>query len=357
MQNETVCSQHQAGNEISDKIHIPLKQEYCDESQDLLQRFASFSFNTPEVSEKKLSLLKRLLLLQKKNNLGEIGDPSFLLDENFELSPKNYSLLLEYTKKTAKKLNDLMTQSSDLFSSYLNIHQTPDFIESSEESSLHMCSPSIDSNSTRDSDQLSDYYPSFTSLTPEGVTPRNSQYVKQPKFEINRAWDNEKDKLLIKLTSKYNKDWKKVAKTMSNIYQTKYNYEFLKDRFKQLANSNMKLMKYAYKPEKKMPEQNVEDWNSMEYQLTKKIPNGFKQKSHSQLVGQTRMNLFDSLLDETNNVHKIPTKNERESIHYFYTRDQQMTSKTLEVPWISFDFDKEFGSEDQLFTRITPCHE
>jgi hypothetical protein len=354
MQNETICSQHQSGNEISDKIHIPLTQEGCDESHDLLQRFASFSFNTPEVSEKKLSLLKRLLLLQKKNNLNEIGDPSFLLDENFELSPKNYSLLLDYTKKTAQKLNDLMTQSSDLFSSYLNIHQTPDFMESPEEGSTHMCSPSIDSNSTRDSDQLSDHHPSFT---PEGVTPRSSQYVKQAKFEINRAWDCEKDKLLIKLTSKYNKDWKKVSKTLSNIYQTKYNYEFLRDRFKQLSTSNVKLLKYAHKPEKKMPEQNVEDWNSSEYQFTKKIPNGFKPKSHSQLVSQTRMNLFDTILGETNNVNRIPTKNERESIHYFYTRDQQMASKTLEVPWISFDFDKEFGSEDQLFTRITQCHQ
>jgi hypothetical protein len=355
MQNETV-SQHQAGNDMFNKVHIPLPQGCSDESQDLIQRFASFSFNKPEAYEKKLSLLKRLLLLQKKNNLYEIGDPSFLLDENFELSPKNYSLLLEYTKKSAQKLNDLMTQSSELFSSFLNINQTPDFLETTEEASTHMCSPSIDSNSTRDSDQLSDHYPSRTSLTPEGVTPRNSQYAKVAKFEINRAWDNEKDKLLINLASKYNKDWKKVSKTLSNIYQTKFNCEFLKDRFKQLATSNSKLMKYVHKPEKKLPEQNVEDWNPLEYQCPKQIPNGFKPKSQCQLVSQTRMNLLESLRDQTNSVNTIPTKNEKESIHYFYTRDQQMTSKTLEVPWISFDFDKEFGSEDQLFERVTHCH-
>jgi len=218
-----------------------------------------------------------------------------------------------------------------------------------------MCSPSIDSNSTRDSDQFSDLHPAFS---PEVGTPNNSQCAKFAKFDANRAWDKEKDKLLINLVLKYNKDWKKVAKALSNLYQTKFSSDFLRDRYKLLSSSNMNLLKYAHKPEKKVMEHDPEDWNQQAHQFVKKVPNGFKQKPHTQLVNQTRVNLLDSLMEETessDHVHTQTSTPSNESFNYFYTRDQQIVQKTVEIPWISFDFDKEFGSQDQLFERITPC--
>jgi len=116
-------------------------------------------------------------------------------------------------------------------------------------------------------------------------------------------------------------------------------------------------MKYASKPERMMHEEDTQEFAPYEHQFHVKAPNGFKQKSHSHVVNQTRMNLLDSIYPQTaNNVQVNNINPPRESIHFFYSRDQQMTSKTVEVPWISFDFDKEFGSQDQLFERITPCY-
>jgi hypothetical protein len=348
MQNY-IPSQHLTNNGKSNKLFIPLNQEsYCDSHQ----QPNSFSFNTPELSEKKLELLKRLLLLQQKKNVSEIGDPTFLLDENFELSPSNYHKLLEYTKHTAEKLNTLMTQSSQLFSSYLNGFQAPVPTEPMDETLNYMQSPSMDSNSTRDSDQYSDINISIPS---ENVTPKNSLRVKDTPPKISRAWDSEKDKLLIKLVCKYNKDWKKVHEGLSNVYQTKFAIDFLRERYRQLYYSNQKLNKYTQKSNQmeEEPTSYAEDINKVSYQVMKKVPNGFKNK---QRVEATRKNLLDNMLGETDNSEQnYHAKNtqETESLQLFYTKDHHMESKTVDVNWISFDFETEFGQQEQLFERVT----
>jgi len=319
-----------------------------------LQRSKSANYSA-DLSEKKLELMKRLLLLQKQKNLAEVGDPSFLLDENFEISPKNYTKLLDYTKHTARKLNDLITKSSDLFSTYLNGYNKPEPIESIEENLNYMCSPSLDSNSTRDSDQFSDIYVSNNS---ESNTPKNSLKAREFNPKINRAWDSDKDKLLIKLVCKYNKDWKKVHEGLYNIYQAKYKLDFLKERYRELYYSNQRLNKYTQKSNKIQEETNgMDEENAKEhYQYVKKVPvNSFKQK---QKIESIRKNLLENVGPETVNYEKFNPMNkveDKESLKLFFTKDEQMASKTVEFQWFNFDFDSEFGQKDQLFERVTPC--
>jgi len=46
---------------------------------------------------------------------------------------------------------------------------------------------------------------------------------------------------------------------------------------------------------------------------------------------------------------------EKESFKFFFTKNEQVESKTLELPWTHFDFGREFGQEDELFERVTSC--
>jgi len=121
MINNSISSLHLDSSGISDDINVKVNSKTSSSSPNLLQLSQSTPTQSSTLSEKKLSFLKRLLLLQKETKMYEIGDPSLLLDENFDLSPKNYSKLLEYMKKTATLLNKVVGQSSELFSNYLGI--------------------------------------------------------------------------------------------------------------------------------------------------------------------------------------------------------------------------------------------
>jgi len=358
MYHYSLPSQHLDNYGDSERPYIPLNQDNFfpfREPAQPTQLTPKSSNGSSDLAEKKLELLKRLLLLQKQKNVAEVGDPSFLLDENFELSPKNYTKLFDYTKKTAQKLNALISQSSDLFSTYLNGFQKPEPIESAEETLNYMCSPSLDSNSTRDSDQFSDINQSSHS---GNSTPKNSMRVKDINPKINRAWDNEKDKLLIKLVCKYNKDWKKVHEGLYNVYQAKYKIDFLKERYREMYYSNQKLNKYTQKSNKFVQESSAIDEEHVKEPsllIRKNSANGFKEKRR---IETARKNLLENLTPETpnfNNFNPMNTVEDKESLQLFFTKDEHTVSKNVEVPWFSFDFDSEFGQQDQLFERVTPC--
>jgi hypothetical protein len=356
MQDDSASSQYLSNDMLLEKPHIPLNHDSFND-----QQVDRFTFSSPEISEKKLDLLKRLLLLQKKKSFTEIGDPSFLLDENFELSPGNYSNLLDYTKMTAEKLNNLITESSQIFSSYLNGFNKLEPTDKCDDDFSYMQSPSLDSNSTRDSEQFSDScqsIPSFNSLPSGNCTPKHSTQSREF-LSISKGWDSEKDKLLIKFVCRFNKDWKKVCEALFNTYQARYKIDFLKERYRQLYYSKQKLNQYTQKSNNPYLEQknSLNEMTAMNnYQNCKRSSGMFKQKR----VEVTRKHLFEDLLEAESPAESNPPKHipqtDTASFHLFYTKDHQLTSKTVDVPWISFDFDTEFGAEEQLYERVTPCH-
>jgi len=163
----------------------------------------------------------------------EIGDPSLLLDENFELSPKNYSKLLEYTKKTAARLNEVITQSSQIFSTYLGVPDKLEHAKLEEIPCLSHCHSiqSNDSNSTRDSEHISPQCSLGAYNSPSSL---NSEFKRRNRMEMTQVWESENDKILIKFATKYHKDWKKISKAFSLNYQLNYKPDFLKARHTQL---------------------------------------------------------------------------------------------------------------------------
>lgn len=355
MQHYSFFSQHLESLGDSDNFFAPSTQENYFTAEEPSKQSNSMQHNSPAVNEKKLELIKRMLLLQKKKqSLAGVIDPSFIMDANIDLSPKNYSKLLDYTKKTAKQLNDLLHQSSDLFSNYLNGFKKPETQESAEEKLHYMCSPSLDSNSTRDSDQLSE--PNFSS---ESNTPKNSLKPKEITPKANKGWDKEKDNMLIKLVCKYNKDWKKVQDGLLNQYFYKFNIDFLRERYRELYYSKQRLSKYTQKSNSYYENTGAmdEEYVKVPQFIKKTSLNGFKQK---QKIEATRKNLMENLISETDNSykfnhHETPVEHKESLQLFFNNREEQMASKTVEVPWISFDFDTEFGQQDQLFERVTPC--
>jgi len=280
------------------------------------------------------------MLLQKESEILEIGDPSLLLDENFELSPKNYSKLLEYTKMTAQRLNEVISQSSEIFSKYLGLSEKLEHISIEEIPKLSQCK-SVDSNSTKDSDRIHQR---------NHISKQFHTSSHDSSSQMTNVWESGNDPLLAKLVRKYHKDWKKIAKAFSLNYQLNYKPEFLRARYSQM----MKQEEVRTKSRKILQsfENNEmnEEWEN--YEGTKKIkientkPSESYEESHLLLTPPFSESDQCELLKDS----------EKESFKLFFTKNEQLESKTVELPWIGFDYNKDFGQEDELFERVTSCY-
>jgi len=283
-------------------------------------------------------------LLQKETQMYEIGDPALLLDENFDLSPKNYSKLLEYMKKTALRLNQVVSQSSDLFSNYLGLNDISEHLKHESLPNLvHTQSyQSVDSNSTRDSD------PSFSEEKCKDFHSHQPSW--KQKAKMSQIWESENDTIIIKLAKKYHKDWNQVSRAFSETYSLNYKPEFLKARYTQLikqetlVNSTRKNI------------QNLEDFTNKEsnyHERNKKVKvETYKEEPYSPSSGS-----FDQFLPyEANHMNYHIKDNDGESFKLFFTKNEQLESKILELPWITLDMNREFDQDNELFERVTSCH-
>jgi len=45
-----------------------------------------------------------------------------------------------------------------------------------------------------------------------------------------------------------------------------------------------------------------------------------------------------------------------ETFKLFFTKNEQLESKVLELPWITLDLNREFDQDNELFERVTSSH-
>lgn len=45
-----------------------------------------------------------------------------------------------------------------------------------------------------------------------------------------------------------------------------------------------------------------------------------------------------------------------ESFKVFFTKNEQLESKVLELPWITMDLTRELDQDNELFERVTSSH-
>lgn len=344
MINNPISSLHLDSSGISEDISAITNPKIASSSPNLLQLSPSTPNKSSTLSEKKLSLLKRLLLLQKETQMYEIGDPSLLLDENFDLSPKNYSKLLEYMKKTALLLNKVVGQSSEMFSNYLGLSDLSEHLKLAMPNIVHSQSfQSVDSTSTRESEPT---------VKKNNDSLKQSQIQKQ-KLKMTQIWESENDNTIIKLAKKYHKDWEQIAHAFSENYHLNYKPEFLRARYNQLVkqeavNSTRKNI------------QNFESFDDKKIDFMFEGSKKIKQESHSN-SNNSREDLdcfdlgqFDQFTPCETDPSISPVKaSDGESLKLFFTKNEQLESKVLELPWITLDLNREFDQDNELFERVT----
>jgi hypothetical protein len=352
MINNPISSLHLDSSGISEEPNDQVHNASVKSSPTLLNLSPTDGNGSPTLSEKKLALLKQLLLLQKQSKMHEIGDPSLLLDENFELSPKNYSKLLEYMKLTAQKLNEAITQSSENLSKALGLspYQEKAKIPSMPNLSHYN---SIDSVSTMDSDQA------LVQHLNHIKSPRQTITKQRGENEISQFWVSENDSILNKLAQKYHRDWNKISRVFSSIYHQNYKPESLRNRYMHLVkkNESVRTTRKKLQEFEDFPRNLENDFQG--YQA----PPCIKRVKQEPQIGADDMIGYEAIdgnmpeHKENEQVESLPLKDsERESVKVFYTKNEQLESKTLELPWINFDFERDFGQEDELFERVTSCY-
>jgi hypothetical protein len=346
MINNSISSLHLDSSGISEDINALHNPKNPTSTHNLLQLSPSTPNKSSSLSEKKMSLLKRLLLLQKETQMFNIGDPTMLLDENFDLSPKNYTKLLEYMKKTAGLLNKVVGQSSELFSNYLGLSDL------SEHLKLQAALPNIthcqsfqsaDSSSTRESDQ-----------TPKSSTKKNFESFTQSqsqkeKVKMAQIWESENDYTIIKLAKKYHKNWNLVAQAFSDHYYLNYKPEFLRARYNQLTkqeamiqSTRRNLQNFELFEEKK---------DCFSYEGIKKIKNDYNSREE---LDSFELAPFDQFTPCESEPAISPVRiSDGESFKLFFTKNEQLESKVLELPWITLDLNREFDQDNELFERVT----
>jgi len=275
----------------------------------------------------------------------DIGDPTMLLDENFDLSPKNYSKLLEYMKKTALLLNKVVGQSSELFSNYLGLSDLSEHLKMAALPNIvHSQSfQSADSSSTRESD-----------LTPKSSTKKNfdsftqSQSQKE-KVKMSQIWESENDNTIIKLAKKYHKNWNLIAQAFSDHYHLYYKPEFLRARYNQLVkqeaminSTRRNLQHFELFEERK---------DHFPYEGIKKVKNEINSREE---LDSFELTPFDHFTPCESEPAISPVRiSDGESFKLFFTKNEQLESKVLELPWITLDLNREFDQDNELFERVT----
>jgi len=348
MINNSISSLHLDSSGISDDVSAQVNSKFASSSPNLLQLSPSTPNKSITLSEKKLSLLKRLLLLQKETQLYEIGDPTLLLDENFDLSPRNYSKLLEYMKKTAVLLNKVVGQSSELFSNYLGIADLSEHLKLAPFPNIvHSQSfNSVDSSSTRESEQNGSNsnkknYDSFSKQSPQ-----------KQKVKMTQIWESENDNTIIKFAKKYHKNWNQIAQAFSDHFQLNYKPEFLRARYNQL----IKQEELVHSTRKNIQNFEVFEEKKADFHFdgTKKIKVETTYREDQDCFDMNPFEHFGPCHSEPEiSPARVP---DGESFKLFFTKNEQLESKVLELPWITLDMNREFDQDNELFERVTSSH-
>jgi len=171
---------------------------------------------------------------------------------------------------------------------------------------------------------------------------------------MTQIWESENDNTLIKLAKKYHKDWKKITQAFIENYNLYFKTDFLKARYTQLVKQEDAVNSVR----KNL--QSYEDFENVELGL-----NGFEgsKRIKHEIDFKEESNYFDSgvfdnfTAGDSDHCEIFQTKDtDGESFKLFFTKNEQLESKTLELPWITLDLNRELDQDNELFERVTSCH-
>ena len=239
---------------------------------------------------------------------------------------------------------------------------------------LSLSSPSRENYTSNDSEDCYDL-PSYNSPDQDSSDSYKSRGIhgvgRPPKRNSsaksyhNRTLDNdffdEKDeKLLLELAPKYKNDWKKISKRMFRLNNKKFGLNFLRIKYKELADDNVKKrVRFTHKEDLMIAKYSQiygHDWTKIAFYFTNRTPIMLKNRYYH----MKKKNILDKLVKEVEELEKGNVNIDRigedpkELLQVFTSHEDglSMGSKRIPVPSSSFDVN-DYNPEGQLSDTVT----
>jgi hypothetical protein len=233
-----------------------------------------------------------------------------------------------------------------------------------------LSSPSRENTTSNLSDELMDMT-SYTSpmldslqshkLNGAGRPPKRNSSAKS---YHNRTLDNENfdekdEKLLLELAPKYKNDWKKISKRMFRLHNKKFGLNFLRIKYKELADDNVKKrVRFTHKEDLMIAKYSSiygHDWTKISYYFSNRTPIMLKNRYYH----MKKKNILDKLVKEVEDLEKENVnvdklgEEQKETLQVFSNNDEKLTSKKISLPINNFEMN-ELPSDAQLCDTVTP---
>jgi len=233
-----------------------------------------------------------------------------------------------------------------------------------------LSSPSRENTTSNLSDELMDMT-SYTSPTLDSLQSHKLSGAGRPpkrnssaKSYHNRTLDNENfdekdEKLLLELAPKYKNDWKKISKRMFRLHNKKFGLNFLRIKYKELADDNVKKrVRFTHKEDLMIAKYSSiygHDWTKIAYYFSNRTPIMLKNRYYH----MKKKNILDKLVKEVEDLEKENVnvdklgEEQKETLQVFSNNDEKLTSKKISLPISNFEMN-EMPTDAQLCDTVTP---
>jgi len=178
----------------------------------------------------------------------------------------------------------------------------------------------------------------------------------------NEVFDEKDEKLLLELAPKYKNDWKKISKRMFRLHNKKFGLNFLRIKYKELADDNVKKrVRFTHKEDLMIAKYSSiygHDWTKIAYYFSNRTPIMLKNRYYH----MKKKNILDKLVKEVEelekenvNVDKLGEE-QKETVQVFSNNEERLTSKKISLPVGSYEM-SDMNTEIQLCDTVTPATE
>jgi len=175
----------------------------------------------------------------------------------------------------------------------------------------------------------------------------------------NDFFDEKDEKLLLELAPKYKNDWKKISKRMFRLNNKKFGLNFLRIKYKELADDNVKKrVRFTHKEDLMIAKYSQiygHDWTKIAFYFTNRTPIMLKNRYYH----MKKKNILDKLVKEVEDLEKGNVdidkigEEPKETVQVFSNNsDHSLTSKKISLPVSNFEVD-DYEDEAELSNTVT----
>jgi len=176
----------------------------------------------------------------------------------------------------------------------------------------------------------------------------------------NDFFDEKDEKLLLELAPKYKNDWKKISKRMFRLNNKKFGLNFLRIKYKELADDNVKKrVRFTHKEDLMIAKYSQiygHDWTKIAFYFSNRTPIMLKNRYYH----MKKKNILDKLVKEVEELEKGNVdvdkigEEPKESLQVFTNTNNNhpLISKKISLPTSTFEV-SDYAEENELSNTIT----